>query len=134
MAVSLTTIPIECPKVRQSQQTNPLGVLAHAIVSPNVFQLLGVPNVNTAKWSTHARINVHRHLETNKCARCVVPAEYFSNVRAFLSTSHEPTAWTLGAHLHSQARTAVADSTGGTGSLAPTSRHLGPHASHRVRI
>jgi hypothetical protein len=36
---------------------------------------------------------------------------------------------TLGALLHSQARTAVADSTSGTGSLSPPSRHLGPHAS-----
>ncbi len=44
-------------------------------------------------------------LETNKCARCVVPAEYFSNVRAFLSTSHVHTAWTLGAHFtHKGAR------------------------------
>jgi hypothetical protein len=33
--------------------------------------------------------------------------------------------------LHSQARTAVADSTSGTGSLSPTSRHLGPHASRK---
>ena len=36
---------------------------------------------------------------------------------------------TLGALLHSRARTAVADSTSGTGSLSPTSRHLGPRAS-----
>ncbi len=106
MAVSLTAIPRQCPKVRQYQQTNPLSMLARAIVCPSVFQLFGplVPNANTERSGEQTMASVtlnartHRPVETNKCARCVVHAEYFRNVRAFLSTSHVHTAWTLGAH------------------------------------
>ena len=45
-----------------------------------------------AQCSKLAGINVHRSMETNKCARCGVHAKQFRNVRAFLSTSHLHTA------------------------------------------
>jgi hypothetical protein len=58
-----------------------------------------------AQRSTLADINVHRSLETNKCARCSVPAEHFSNVRAFLSTSHVHTAGrSVRSYTHKRAR------------------------------
>jgi hypothetical protein len=44
----------------------------------------------------------HSEMVSNQCARCVVHAEYLSNV---LSTTHVHTAWTLGAHFtHKGAR------------------------------
>ena len=44
-------------------------------------------------------------LETNKCARCGVPAEHCSNVRAFLSTSHVHTAGrSVRSYTHKRAR------------------------------
>jgi hypothetical protein len=82
-----------------------------------------------AQCSKLARINVHRSLETNKCARCGVHAEQFRNERAFLSTSHLHTAGrSVRSYTHKRARLSRT-ARAGLGSLSPTSRHLGPHRS-----
>ena len=112
MSLSLTTIPISCPKVRHYQQTNPLSLLACA-QRVSVVRALSAQRqhreVVSKQWraqcSQLACINVHRSLETNKCARCGVHAEQFRNVRAFLSTSHLHTVGrSVRSHTHKRAR------------------------------
>ncbi len=116
MSLSLTTIPISCPKVRHYQQTNPLSLAGMCHCFPqrvSVVRALSAQRqhreVVSKQWraqcSKLACINVHRSLETNKCVRCGVHAVQFRNVRAFLSTSHLRTAGrSVRSYTHKRAR------------------------------
>ncbi len=111
-SLSLTTIP-ESQTLPADESVESAGMCHCFPQHVSVVRAFGAQRqhceVASKQWraqcSKLARINVHRSLETNKCARCGVHAEQFRNVRAFLSTSHLHTAGrSVRSYTHKRAR------------------------------